>query len=46
MQKRRKKAVGCSHCNRNDGTCGCGKKPYDCHYMKNRRLKWQEKRKK
>ena len=24
----------CSHCNRSDGTCGCGKAPYDCHYMK------------
>tara|TARA_Y100000034_G_scaffold46292_1_gene56954 strand:- start:2695 stop:3012 length:318 start_codon:yes stop_codon:yes gene_type:complete len=40
MQKRRKKAVGCSHCNRNDGTCGCGKKPYDC--MKNRRKNGQK----
>ena len=35
MQKRRKKAVGCSHCNRNDGTCGCGKKPYDCMKERN-----------
>ena len=30
-------SVKCSHCNRNDGTCGCGKKPYDCHYMKKKR---------
>jgi hypothetical protein len=37
MQRRRKEVVGCSNCNRNDDTCGCGKKPYDCHYMKNRR---------
>ena len=26
---RNKKLSTCSYCNRNDGTCGCGKKP-DC----------------
>ena len=27
--RRNKKLTTCNHCNRNDGTCGCGKKP-DC----------------
>ena len=27
--RRNKKLSTCSYCNRNDGTCGCGKKP-DC----------------
>ena len=27
--RRNKKLTTCTHCNRNDGTCGCGKKP-DC----------------
>ena len=27
--RRNKKLTTCTFCNRNDGTCGCGKKP-DC----------------
>ena len=27
--RRNKKLTTCSHCNRNDGTCGCANKP-DC----------------
>ena len=27
--RRNKKLTTCTHCNRNDGTCGCGNKP-DC----------------